>query len=131
MTSPADRAVNVRHGFHGFHRTERLALLDLCSHLRQVHIHDVAELCLRMIGDSDRAGVALHQDPLMFPWCIESFSGYIFLFRSFVERSFHCDRIHRLVADHDLNGLADLRLRHREVAQADVSYSASGKAIRS
>src|SRR5438128_12617604 len=47
------------------------------------------------------------------------FSGTI-LFRSFVERGFHCHRIHRLVADHDLNGLARLRVGCREVAEADI-----------
>src|SRR6185436_12630186 len=47
------------------------------------------------------------------------FSGYM-LFRSFVERSFHCHRIHGLVADHDLNGLARDRVLHGQVTQADI-----------
>ena len=34
--------------------------------LRQIDIHDVAELMLRMIGDADGSDVAFNRDPLVF-----------------------------------------------------------------
>src|SRR5689334_11223962 len=54
------------------------------------------------------------------------FSGYMTLFRSFVERSFDRDRIHGLVADHDLDALAGLRVLNRQIAETDVLIKGGG-----
>ena len=59
------RRVELGHGLHRLDRAERLPLLQLRADLRQLDVHDVAELLLRVVGDADLAAVAGELDPLV------------------------------------------------------------------
>ena len=60
------RRINLADGLHRFHRAEHLPGRDLRADRGHFHEHDVAQFMLRVVGDSDRAGVAGHFDPLVF-----------------------------------------------------------------
>src|SRR5690349_2897143 len=49
-----DRAIQVRNSFDGLDGSEHGALGERGPRLRQVHIHDVSELALRIVGDADQ-----------------------------------------------------------------------------
>src|SRR5450631_2859046 len=67
-----DRRVDVRHGLHGLDRADGFSLIDMLAGLEgfaavfKIHVDDVAELVLGVIGDANGAGIAFHVHPLVF-----------------------------------------------------------------
>ena len=59
------RGVQVRYRFHRFNRTECLAGGKFRADLRQLDEDDIAQLLLRVIGDSDRTGSSIHLNPFV------------------------------------------------------------------
>src|SRR4051812_3406916 len=59
------RGIQLRHRLHRLDGSERLPRLQLRADAGQLHVHDVAELLLRVVGDADLAAVAFELDPLV------------------------------------------------------------------
>ena len=49
----------------GLNLAEAVGSLHLCTHGRQLHVHDVAERILRIVGDSDASMVTFQPNPLV------------------------------------------------------------------
>ena len=77
----ADRRVDVGDRFHRFHRAEGLALFQMRADLRQIHVDDVAQFLLGVVGDADGAGIALHEHPLVFLGVAEIFWIHVYFAR--------------------------------------------------
>src|SRR5881628_2082815 len=60
-----DRRVQLRDGLDRFDGPEGLPLLQLGADFRQLDVHHVAKLLLRIVGDPDLAPVAGELDPLV------------------------------------------------------------------
>src|SRR5207249_1407355 len=61
----ADRRVHLRDRLDRLDGSERLALLQRGPDFGQLDVYDVAELLLRIIGNSDLAAIARNVDPLV------------------------------------------------------------------
>jgi len=57
--------VQIRHCFHGFNGTKRLTRRDFCAYFGQLDEDDIAQLFLRVIGDSDRTRASIHLNPFV------------------------------------------------------------------
>ena len=61
-----DRRVHVRHGLRGFHLAECLLRGHVGADIGDVHVDDVAERILRVVGDADaQSPVTLVPHPFM------------------------------------------------------------------
>src|SRR5262245_31384098 len=61
----AHRSEQLGHSLDGFNRAERLASVDRAANLRQLDVYDVAKLLLRVIGNTDFAGLPVDPDPFV------------------------------------------------------------------
>ena len=59
------RSKQIGHGFHGFHRAERLARRQFSTHLREFDKHNVAQGLLCVVGDADRRVVPVGLNPFV------------------------------------------------------------------
>src|SRR5262249_30408874 len=72
---PRDRSEDFRHGLYRFDRAERIVGCKLVTNLGQFNIDHVAQLFLRMIGDSDHRAVAFDSDPFVILTVVQTFGN--------------------------------------------------------
>src|SRR5579863_3849351 len=60
-----NRREQVAHRLHALHRAEGRMRRHRVAHARRIHIHNVTQRLLRIIGNADRADLSLYRNPLV------------------------------------------------------------------